>query len=104
MAVFRVHKTQNYTVMSNFHLREKDLSLKAKGLLSLMLSLPDDWDYSIRGLAALSKDNETAVKSALEELKQHDYLIITKQMANETDSRKIEYEYNIYEKPYKNHK
>lgn len=51
MAVFRVEKTRNYTVMSNYHLRDKSLSLKAKGLLSLMLSLPEDWDYTTRGLA-----------------------------------------------------
>ena len=55
MAVFRVQKTQNYTIMSNHHLRNKALSLKAKGLLSLMLSLPEDWDYTTRGLASICK-------------------------------------------------
>ena len=54
MAVIRINKTQNYTVMSNYHLKEKDMSLKAKGLLSLMLSLPDNWDYSISGLVPIS--------------------------------------------------
>jgi len=54
--VFRINKNKDYTIMSNIHLREKNLSLKAKGLLTLMLSLPDDWDYSIRGLCLLSKD------------------------------------------------
>ena len=62
MAVFRVHKTDNYTVMSNHHLQDTNLSLKAKGLLSLMLSLPADWNYSAKGLAELSKDGEDAVK------------------------------------------
>ena len=56
MAVFRVEKTRNYTVMSNHHLRDKSLSLKAKGLLSLMLSLPEDWDYTTRGLAYICKE------------------------------------------------
>ena len=55
MAVFRVQKTQNYTIMSNHHLRNKALSLKAKGLLSLMLSLPEDWDYTTRGLASRNR-------------------------------------------------
>ena len=55
MAVFRVQKTQNYTIMSNYHLNDKALSLKAKGLLSLMLSLPDSWDYTTRGLASICK-------------------------------------------------
>lgn len=59
MSIVRVNKTNNYTVMSNYHLRNRELSLKAKGLLSLMLSLPDDWDYSIAGLVAICKENET---------------------------------------------
>lgn len=100
MAVMRVHKTGNYTVMSNYHFKEKDMSLKAKGLLSLMLSLPDTWDYTIAGLISLSKDNETAVKSALKELKEFKYLVMTKKMPHETESGRIEYTYDIYEKPY----
>ena len=56
MAVFRVEKTKNYTVMANHHLRDKSLSLKAKGLLSLMLSLPEDWDYTTKGLAQICRD------------------------------------------------
>ena len=75
MSVIRVHKSKNYTVMSNTHLRDKSLSLKAKGLLSVMLSLPDNWDYSIAGLVAISKENETAVKSALNELKDNNYVV-----------------------------
>lgn len=100
MAVIRVNKTKDYTVMSNIHLKEKDMSLKAKGLLSLMLSLPEDWDYSITGLVALCKENESAIKSTLGELKYFGYLIVTKKMPNETESGRIEYEYNVYEQPH----
>lgn len=96
---FNVHKNENYTIMSNYHLRERDMSLKAKGLLSVILSLPSDWDYSIAGLVAISKENETAVKSALNELKRFGYLKVTKQMPNETESGRIEYAYDIYEQP-----
>lgn len=68
MSVIRVEKTKNYTVMANYHLRDTRLTLKAKGLLSLILSLPEDWDYTIPGLAALSRDGKDAVRSCLEEL------------------------------------
>lgn len=97
MAVFRIEKTKDYTVMSNYHFKEKDMSLKAKGLLSLMLSLPNDWDYSIAGLVAICKENETSIKSALEELKEFGYLEIIKKMPNETNSGRIEYKYVIFE-------
>lgn len=100
MAVIRVNKTANYTVMSNTHFKEREMSLKAKGLLSLMLSLPDSWDYSIAGLVAICKENETAIRSTLDELKLFGYLVITKKMPNETDSGRIEYEYDIYEQPH----
>ena len=63
MAVMRINKTTDYTVMSNYHFREKDMSLKAKGLLSLMLSLPEDWDFTVKGLANLNKDGIRRVKS-----------------------------------------
>ena len=99
MAVIRVNKTADYTVMSNAHFKEKEMSLKAKGLLSLMLSLPDSWDYSINGLVAICKENETAVKTTLNELKSFGYLVITKKKPNETQSGRFEYEYNIYEQP-----
>ena len=72
--VFKIEKNKNYTVMSNYHLRDKNLSLKAKGLLSFMLSLPEDWDYSINGLVSICKEEETAIKSALKELKINKYL------------------------------
>ena len=99
MSVVRVKKTTSYTVMSNHHLRDKNLSLKAKGLLSLMLSLPAEWDYTINGLVAICKENETAVKSTLKELKRFGYLQVIKRNPNETKSGRIEYEYIIYEKP-----
>lgn len=98
--VFKIEKNKNYTVMSNFHLRDKNLSLKAKGLLSFMLSLPETWDYSINGLVAICKEEETAIKSALKELKQNKYLKINKLYPNETKTGKIEYEYVIYEEPF----
>lgn len=96
MSVFRVEKNKNYTVMSKYHLKEKEMSLKAKGLLSLMLSLPDNWDYTIEGLIAICKENETALKSILNELKTFGYLEINKK---QNDRGQFEYEYNIYEKP-----
>lgn len=99
MAIFRVEKNKNYTVISNYHLKEKEMSLKAKGLLSLMLSLPDNWDYSIIGLVAICKENETAIKNTLSELKSFGYLEVIKRMPNETASGRIEYEYVIYEAP-----
>ena len=68
MAVFRVEKTRNYTVMSNQHLRDKRLSLKAKGLLSLMLSLPEDWDYTTKGLARICKDGVDSICTTVREL------------------------------------
>ena len=74
MAVFRVEKSRGYTVMSNHHLRNKELSLKAKGLLSLMLSLPEDWDYTTKGLAHICKDGVDSITTALKELERHGYL------------------------------
>ena len=99
MSVVRVNKTKDYTVMSNHHFKNRKLSLKAKGLLSQMLSLPDNWDYTIAGLCTINKENETAIKSALEELKDNGYLIVNKLMPNETKSGRIEYVYDIYEQP-----
>ena len=68
MAVFRIKKTKNYTVMSNHHLRNTNLSLKAKGLLSLMLSLPEEWDYTTKGLSVICKDGVDSITSAIKEL------------------------------------
>lgn len=98
MSVIRVEKTKDYTVMSNYHLKEPSMSLKAKGLLSLILSLPDDWNYSIAGLVSICKENETSIKNTLDELKQFGYLEITKVYPNESKSGRIEYVYTIYEK------
>ena len=99
MSVLRINKTKDYTVMSNVHLKEKEMSLKAKGLLSQMLSLPENWDYSIAGLVAINKENESAIKSTLNELKKFGYLVVTKKMPNESRSGRIEYIYDIYEQP-----
>ena len=74
MAVFRVDKTKDYTVMSNYHLRDKNLTLKAKGLLSWMLSNTDGWDYSVNGIVAVMKENRDAICSALAELEDYGYL------------------------------
>ena len=99
MAIYRIHKTSDYTVMSNAHLRDRNLSLKAKGLLSIMLSLPEEWDYSVTGLSSICKEKESAIVSALKELKTNRYLIVNKKLPNETKSGRMEYEYNIFEIP-----
>ena len=99
MAIIRMNKSSDYTVMSNTHLKEKNMSLKAKGLLSLMLSLRDDWEYSIEGLVSICKESEVAVKSALNELKKFNYLKVTKLLPNQTETGRIEYIYDIFEKP-----
>ncbi len=99
MSVIRVEKTKNYTVMSNYHLREKKMSLKAKGLLSLMLSLPPKWDYSIRGLVSICKEKELAIKNTLNELKTFGYLHIEKEYPNKENNGRIQYIYTVYECP-----
>lgn len=97
VAVIRVHKTKDYTVMSNAHFREKNMSLKAKGLLSQMMSLPDDWDYSIMGLTTLSKDGKDSVMSALNELEKFGYLKRTR--LTDEHGRFAGYDYDIFEQP-----
>lgn len=99
MAVFRVHKTRDFTIMSNHHLRDKNLTLKAKGLLSVILSLPDDWKYSIGGLAAICKEGVSAVRSAIDELADNGYIEISKLYPGQTESGRIEYVYDIHETP-----
>lgn len=74
MAVFRVERTQNYTIMSNYHLRDKSISLKAKGLLSQMLSLPEDWDYTLTGLAKINQEGKDAIRAAVVELERAGYI------------------------------
>lgn len=97
MSKVRVHKNGNFTVMSNFHFKEKKMSLKAKGLLSLMLSLPDTWNYSVSGLVTLSKDGKDSVMSALAELEKFGYLTRERLVNNKGQFSGIEY--NIYEQP-----
>ncbi len=97
MSIMRVHKTSNFTVMSNYHFKEKGMSLKAKGLLSLMLSLPDTWNYSVSGLVTLSKDGKDSVMSALSELEEFGYL--TRERVINEKGQFAGIEYNIYEQP-----
>ena len=97
--IFRVNKTKDFTIMSNNHLKNKKLSLKAKGLLSIMLSLPEEWDYSIKGLTAICIESSGVIKKALDELKNNGYLKVTKLMPNQTESGKYQYIYDIYENP-----
>lgn len=97
MSVFRVHKTKNFTVMSNYHFKEKEMGLKAKGLLSLMLSLPDSWNYSVSGLVSLSKDGKDGVMSALAELEKFGYL--TRKRVQNEKGQFSGVEYHIFEIP-----
>ncbi|WP_302805537.1 hypothetical protein [Holdemanella biformis] len=97
MAIVRVVKSKDYTVMSNAHLHDKRLSLKAVGLLSIVLSLPDNWHYTVKGLVGSVKDGERAVNGALSELKKCGYLQVNKLYPN-SERSKIEYQYVFYEK------
>ena len=97
MPVFRVEKNKNYTVMSNYHLRDTGLSLKAMGMLSLMLSLPDSWDYTLSGLEKLCKDGSFSVSSTLKELETKGYL--TRSWARDAMGKITDIEYTIYENP-----
>ena len=97
MAVFRVEKTKDFTIMSNYHLRDKNLSLKAKGLLSQMLSLPEEWDYTLAGLACINKESKDAIRSAVNELEQAGY--ITRRQTTTEGGRFGCNEYLIRERP-----
>ena len=97
MSVIRVNNTKGFTVMSNYHFQDKEISLKAKGLLGLMLSLPSNWDYSVNGLVTIVKENKAAVQSALKELEEHKYL---KRTRVQDETGRFDYIYDIYEKPY----
>lgn len=97
MSVFKIEKNKNYTIMSNYHLRDRNLTYKAKGLLSFMLSLPEDWDYSLNGLVAVSKESKDGIRSILKELQEHHYLEIKKVRGNKGY---FEYNYLIYEIPH----
>ena len=98
MAVCRVEKTKNYTTMSNYHLRDPNLSNKARGLLSTMLSLPETWDYTTRGLAAICKDGVDGITAQLKELEQCGYLI--RHRIRDGNGRIVDMEYIIYERPH----
>lgn len=99
MPIFRVEKSKDYTIVNNAHIRDKRLSLKAKGLLELMLALPDEWDYSVKGLLGLCNERQSALDSALKELKEYGYLVVEKRFPSETESGRIEYTYTVYERP-----
>ena len=97
MAVYRVNKNRGYTVMANFHLRDKNLSLKAVGLLSKMLSFNDGWQFSTRGLSAICKEGPDAILSALRELENYGYLV--RHQARDEKGRISSMVFEIYEKP-----
>ena len=98
MPVFRVEKTNSYTVMSNHHLRNPDLTLKAKGLLSLMLSLPENWDYTLKGLSCICRENVDAIRTAVWELEKAGY--ITRRQGRDKKEKMTAIEYTIYEFPH----
>lgn len=97
MAIFRVEKTKDFTVMSNHHLRNTELSLKAKGLLSLMLSLPEGWDYTTRGLAYICRDGVDSISTALKDLERYGYL--TRRRLRRENGQLGDIEYTIHERP-----
>jgi len=97
MAVFRIEKTGDFTVMSNHHLRNANLSLKAKGLLSLMLSLPEKWDYTTKGLAAICKDGVDSICAGVQELERHGYVIRSR--VRNANGQLGAIEYTILERP-----
>ena len=98
MAVFRIERTRDYTVMSNHHLRNGKLSLKAKGLLSMMLSLPEDWNYTTRGLAKICKEGTDSIGSALKELERAGYIV--RNRLRDSKGKIVDVEYVIYETPH----
>jgi len=97
MAVFRIEKSKNYTVMSNYHLNDKNLTLKAKGLLSQMLSLPESWDYTLKGLSLINKESVDAIRTAIWELEKQGY--ISRQQGRDANGKLTAIEYTIYEHP-----
>ena len=97
MAVMRVEKNSNYTVMANYHLRDKRLSLKAKGLLSVMISLPAEWDYTLAGLPYISKEGVSAIRAAIQELEENGY--VTRARLRNEAGQLGDAEYTIYEFP-----
>ena len=98
MAVFRIEKSRDYTVMSNHHLRNENLSLKSKGLLSMMLSLPENWNYTTRGLASICKEGTDSIGSALKELERAGYIV--RNRIRDEKGKIVDVEYVIYETPH----
>ena len=98
MAVFRIEKNRDYTVMSNHHLRNRSLSLKAKGLLSMMLSLPEEWNYTTRGLASICKEGTDSIGTALKELERAGYIV--RNRLRDSKGKIMDVEYVIYETPH----
>lgn len=97
MGIFRVEKVKDYTTISNYHLRDKRLSLKAKGLLTMILALPEDWNFTIRGLSAICKEGVESIGTALKELEKSGYLV--RKRVRGADGRMNDTEYNFYEEP-----
>ena len=97
MAVFRVEKTRDYTVMANHHLKNRNLTLKAKGLLSVMLSLPDDWDFTLKGLARINREGINAIREGIRELEQAGYVM--RHRVRDERGKLRGNEYVIYERP-----
>ena len=97
MAIFRVERNKGYTVMSNHHLRNKELSLKAKGLLSQMLSLPEGWDYTLAGLSRINRESVDAIRTAVWELEKAGY--IERRQGRDEKGKMTAIEYIIYEQP-----
>lgn len=97
MSVFRIERTKNYTVMSNYHLRDQSLSLKAKGLLSQMLSLPENWDYTLAGLSHINRESKDAIRTALQELEKAGYII--RERERDSQGRLRGADYIIHESP-----
>ncbi len=93
----KVQKDKDYTVMSNYHFKDKELSLRAKGLLSMMLSLPDSWNYSLNGLNSICVESKTTIRNVIKELKDKHYLKVNEMRK---DDGKIYYEYIIFEKSF----
>ncbi len=98
MPIFRVERTKDYTVMSNYHLRDTNISLKAKGLLSMMLSLPEEWDYTIKGLSIICLDGVDSIRAAVKELEKNGYII--RHRLRDKNGHLGECEYVIHEKPF----
>ena len=99
MKIKSIKKEDGYTVMSNYHFKDRRLSLKAKGLLSLMLSLPDNWDFSMMGLTSICIESRDTIRKIINELKINKYLKVAE---NRDENGRFYYEYIIYEKPYEN--